>query len=70
MKKEKMKPMSKQSMWNISTEAIVNYLQKNNYHVDSATAKCTTYPNNNVQKKIYTHQVEKTNYQQDSNNKP
>ena len=34
------------------------------------TQKCTTYPNNNVQKKIYTHQVEKTNYQQDSNNKP
>ena len=45
MKKEKKVPMSKQSMWNVATEAVVNYLMKNGYKVDSATAKCTTYPN-------------------------
>ena len=45
MKKGKNMPMSKQSMWNVATEAVVNYLMKNGYKVDSATAKCTTYPN-------------------------
>ena len=45
MKREKLEPMSKQTMWNISTKAVVDYLQKNGYHVDSANANCSTYPN-------------------------
>lgn len=45
MRKEHMIPMSKQTMWNISTKAVVEYLQKSGYHVDSANANCATYPN-------------------------
>ena len=44
-KKKNNIPMSKQSMWNVATEAVVNYLLKNNYQVETADAKCTLYPN-------------------------
>ena len=40
-----LKPMNRQAMWDIGAEAVVNYLIKNNYIIDSVNTNCNTYPN-------------------------
>ncbi|MBR6253010.1 MAG: hypothetical protein IKR04_04135 [Clostridia bacterium] len=37
--------MSKQDMWNVATDTIVKYLEKENYTIEGVNSSCNTYPN-------------------------
>lgn len=40
-----LKPMTKQAMWDIGTETVIEYLKKNNYQIEGARSNRSTYPN-------------------------